>query len=391
MRDKDDCSQEKRDELRDRKGETLQVTLPNTAQNAITGAVQSVSRSLLSMQEPLSHLSAVTEELQKRIAHSAAEIVKSSQFSFELTEAFGRMATTISKIEIYALNDSIREVLNHRNTMVEQLLTPTLEWLRRIDISERLKSISIDPDLLLRYEEINEIYLKTMCKAKWFPYIVWNVDIAQLKEINVIINTSQYGSKNQEKRIDKAIITYYTKTEIRTIKKAWWNTTGLDYCTRKMLTQAMNAYLRGEYALTISCLVAMWEGFIYTKAKNVPISERKRQPMGNTKQDLKNLVADNDYDPVYSDYFNNYIVSQCGSINEVIDGVPNRHGVAHSWYRKYPNKKAALNAILFTDFLINLKPIKKTDEELKTHMNQNANENYEKTCGGAYKCSDGDD
>ncbi len=37
--------------------------------------------------------------------------------------------------------------------------------------------------------------------------------------------------------------------------------------------------------------------------------------------------------------------------------VKDRHGVAHGWYSHYPNKKAALNAILFTGFILNLEPL----------------------------------
>ena len=59
---------------------------------------------------------------------------------------------------------------------------------------------------------------------------------------------------------------------------------------------------------------------------------------------------------MFSDDNNNMIIGTCYSIDDIVEGVPNRHGVAHSWYNKYPNQKAALNAILLTDFLINLKP-----------------------------------
>ena len=65
---------------------------------------------------------------------------------------------------------------------------------------------------------------------------------------------------------------------------------------------------------------------------------------------------------IFSDYFNNFIVSNCNAVDDVVEGVPNRHGVAHSWYKKYPNKKATLNAVLLTDFIINLKPIEQTEE-----------------------------
>ena len=45
------------------------------------------------------------------------------------------------------------------------------------------------------------------------------------------------------------------------------------------------------------------------------------------------------------------------------EDVPGRHGIAHCWYNKYPTKKAALNAILFTDFLLNLQAREETEEE----------------------------
>ena len=50
-------------------------------------------------------------------------------------------------------------------------------------------------------------------------------------------------------------------------------------------------------------------------------------------------------------------MSQCDTPEDVIDGVPNRNGVSHSKYKRYPNKKASLNAILLTDFIIGLNPL----------------------------------
>ena len=47
----------------------------------------------------------------------------------------------------------------------------------------------------------------------------------------------------------------------------------------------------------------------------------------------------------------------CDTPEDVIDGVPNRNGVSHSKYKRYPNKKASLNAILLTDFIIGLSPL----------------------------------
>lgn len=79
--------------------------------------------------------------------------------------------------------------------------------------------------------------------------------------------------------------------------------------------------------------------------------------MNKTKQELTKLTQSNDYNSIFSDYFNRFIVSLCKAVEDVIDDVPNRHGASHSWYHKYPNKKASLDAILFMDFIIKLEPI----------------------------------
>lgn len=97
----------------------------------------------------------------------------------------------------------------------------------------------------------------------------------------------------------------------------------------------------------IPFLATMWEGIIKSK---VGKNEKK------FKEKCKDLVDENGYDEVFSDFFNNLIFGQCYSVNDVVDGIPNRNGVAHSWYIKYPSQKAALNAILLTDFVLSLKP-----------------------------------
>ena len=302
----------------------------------------------------------VLEELKQSLRNSALESIK-LQFSTPALDMLKEMNLSLAS----SISDSIKSVLESYSTIADSLRTPALDWLRSFDfspITEIIKNLQIDPNISHRYKELNEIYLQTMYETKWFPYAGWIADLSLFQEVNEIIATSRGVSKNREKRIDKAILSYYTNTEIRSIKKAWWNS-DLDYCIRKTLSQAIESYLRGEYALTISCLSTMWEGLIYIKAKDTDTSSRKRQRMDETKKELKELIEYNDYELIFSDYFNKFIVSDCNEVKDVIEGVPNRHGVAHSWYRKYPNKKAALNAILLTDFIINLKPIEQAEEK----------------------------
>ena len=243
-----------------------------------------------------------------------------------------------------------------------KLIPPSIEWFQGFDFSSLLTPLfDIDIDRQ-RLEELNAIYLMAMYECKWFPYAGWIADDTLFETVDEIIATSRGISKRREKRIDNAILAYYTDKEVKRIKTTWWNS-DLDYCLKRTLCQAVNAYLRKEYVLTISCLATMWEGLIYIKAHNALPEERHRQKMDITKQELSELTKSNSYDEIFSDYFNNFIVSQCNKVDDVMEGVPNRHGTSHSWYKKYPNKKAALNAILLTDFIINLKPIKQTEDE----------------------------
>ena len=138
----------------------------------------------------------------------------------------------------------------------------------------------------------------------------------------------------------------YKEARIDSIKKKW-NDSEIEPYFKKALGQTLDAYLRKEYALAIPFLATMWEGIIKSKVEK---NEKK------FKEKCKDLVDENGYDEVFSDFFNNLIFGQCYSVNDVVDGIPNRNGVAHSWYIKYPSQKAALNAILLTDFVLSLKP-----------------------------------
>jgi len=134
--------------------------------------------------------------------------------------------------------------------------------------------------------------------------------------------------------------------------KRTWKESDYEPHIKRMLGQAIDAHLRGEYALTISCLATMWEGLIHHK-----LHIEGRYGQKKTKEGFAKLIDENDYEVIFSDFYENLIVSQCDTVDDVKEGVPNRNGVSHSKYKKYPNKKASLNAILLTDFIIKLEPL----------------------------------
>ncbi len=96
-------------------------------------------------------------------------------------------------------------------------------------------------------------------------------------EINEIIASSKIGatvSKRCEKRIDTAILSHYTKAEIKRIKKKW-NDSEIEPYFKKALGQTLDAYLRKEYALVIPFLATMWEGIIKSKVGKTRRNSKK--------------------------------------------------------------------------------------------------------------------
>lgn len=298
----------------------------------------------------------LSEEVKKLAQSMGLAAIKMSSFYID-TSAF-QMINSLNNILLSSLTNSMQSIFeNFSSALTTYISSPFIEWLRDVDFSplvRMLENWNFDSELIDKFDELNEIYLRAMYDAKWFPYAGWIADFELFVAVNDILGTSRGMSKRCEKRIDKAIVSYYTKTEIKRIKKQW-KESDLEPHINKALGQTLEAYLRKEYALVIPFLATMWEGIIKSKG------------VGNTKkskEDIKKLVGENGYDEVFSDFYNNMIIGTCYSIDDVVEGIPNRHGVAHSWYNKYPNQKAALNAILLTDFLINLKPKKAFEENM---------------------------
>lgn len=358
----------------------------------ITRPFTEVSEHYKAMVEPLNVCTPAYERLaglQKSIADMQmnSSLVALDAISESMKATALRLAPLYSEIETSKLIEAVSNTLsssiassmqniipNFSSVLLEAMQSPFLDWIKSFDFSPwtRIFENLHFPDLEIHKDELDEIYLRAMYDAKWFPYAGWQADAKLFAEVSDILNSSRGMSKRCEKRIDKAILSYYTKTEIKRIKKDW-NASELDSYVKKALGQTLEAYLRGEYALVIPFLATMWEGLIYIKAHNVLPEERQRQKMEITKQDLADLTSSNNYDKIFSSYFNDFIVSQCNKVSDVVEGVPNRHSTSHSWYVKYPTKKAALNAILLTDYIIKLEPTHKNENTIIQTQEDNSN------------------
>ena len=133
---------------------------------------------------------------------------------------------------------------------------------------------------------------------------------------------------------------------------------GLPSYMIRILVQAVQAYHRREYALTVSALSTLWEGIIQEK-----VNDNSYRVSRKTRENLTKLIEENEFDKIFASFCEEFIFYDCRKVEEVKPDVPGRHGIAHCWYNTYPNKKMALNAILFTDFLLRLKPLEKLEEK----------------------------
>lgn len=267
---------------------------------------------------------------------------------------------------LQSITQSTQNILSSYTIAATQIANSlALQWISSIDFSPLqsvLQNLHIEDDFLdSYYRKLDEICLAALYECKWFPYASWSADFGLVKDIYTVLSSSRGCSKRREKRIDKLILGYYTTQELKDIKREWRNS-DLPPHIKKILGQAIEAHIRGEYALSIACLSTMWEGLIHHK---LHITGRYSQK--KTGQGLVALIEENNFDPVFGEFYEKLIVCDCNTVDEVVEGVPNRNGVSHSKYKKYPNKKASLNAILITDFIIHLEPKQEMEESANGH------------------------
>lgn len=243
--------------------------------------------------------------------------------------------------------DNITKTLRHFTEAITPIISPFYDWLNTFDFSAIL---SYDAERAKRFKEENEFYMQSMYRAKWFPYVGWQSDISLFNEILNILYSSKGISDRAVNRIDKAVMRYYTDSEIRRIKKGWQNCE-VDNTEKRIMIQAINAYFRKEYAITSICLSTLWQDMIYKKIGDLTSGRKDKE----TKKYYAKLIDENGYSEAFKSFFDDFIMYDCRSKEQALPDVPGRNSNAHGWHLRYPKKKAALNAIFLTDFILDLK------------------------------------
>lgn len=307
--------------------------------------------------EMLDGMETVIETLQNsNVVHALGEISIKSAFSdyqFE-SPALRIFEKWSENIEINLATGLTALITNPVMQEIQSITSGLGQWLQTVDFSplinilENIQNIGFDFD----YKEVNEVFLKAMFDARWFPYAGWIADFRIVGAMLEILNTSRV-SQNRVNRIDRLIFSYYDKEEINNFKRRWRQKSLPSYMTR-ILVQSVQAYHRREYALTVSALSTLWEGIIQQK-----MNDNSYRISRKTRENLSKLIEENEFDKIFSSFCDEFIFYNCIKPEDVKSDVPGRHGIAHCWHDTYPNRKMALNAIIFTDFLLELKPIEK--------------------------------
>lgn len=335
----------------------------NSAMRALqenSAMVNALTESTKAMQKIAGVGSAVEALHNSSTVHALGEMaIKSAIPTYQFESPVLKALETWSNSAVANLATGLTALIQNPVMQEIQAINSNLsKWLNTIDFSpltsilENIQNIGFDYD----YEEVNEVFLKAMFDARWFPYAGWIADFRIVDAMLHILDTSR-ASKNRVKRIDKLIFSYYDKKEINNIKRGWRQMSLPSYMTR-ILVQSVQAYHRREYALTVSALSTLWEGIIQEKVNDTSYRISRK-----TRENLTKLIEENEFDKIFSSFCEEFIFYNCTKPEDVKPDVPGRHGIAHCWYDTYPNRKMALNAILFTDFLLGLKPLEKTEEE----------------------------
>ena len=251
----------------------------------------------------------------------------------------------------------IEKTSNLVQCAVNDYITEGIEAIQRtFEIFEKY-SYSIFEDLSKTLSEsatylkkLEKTYQIALFEARWFPHAIHDASIVLFDQVTEVMDSTRQGSANRTKQLDKVFFAFYDKKTLDDLKRYWKSKSDILHHNKKIAIQSINAYHRKEYALTISALMTLWEGIIAAKVGKEDDYRISRQ----TRDNIEALNKANDISDVVTQFCKECIFYDCNSIEQVKEDVPGRHAIVHAWYTKYPSRKTALNAILFTDFFFEL-------------------------------------
>lgn len=218
----------------------------------------------------------------------------------------------------------------------------------RIVLDDPLDRI-INNDAFFDRERFSKVYLETLVECEWFPYIN---DSITLQYISAILDIRKHtrSIKSRTKQLNSFIFSVFNKKVLKIIKSDWYHIVA-DSTKSRIIRQCIDAHINGQYALSVCTLAPMWESIIKEKQNHKGHASPKV-----IKNYLFALVDEDEFpnSQIIKDYYEQFTMLHFEDEKDLKDDTPSRHPIAHGCFSKYPSKKMSLNAILFTDFLLNL-------------------------------------
>lgn len=200
------------------------------------------------------------------------------------------------------------------------------------------------------YDRHRATCVKALYDAGWCPFIYDDSPYSAVVGLNEILIHTRPGTKSRRQKIDRLVFDYFDDRYVKWLKQNWMDcptSPGL----RRTLRHVLEAYTKKDYAIPVVMLSTLWEGLIKD------IDNLKDKPGAKKlKNSVHSLVEKNEYPEALAEFYDNLVMYHCEKQEDIKGDAPGRHFAAHGlWYKNYPTKKAALNAILFTQFLLELK------------------------------------
>ena len=184
--------------------------------------------------------------------------------------------------------------------------------------------------------------LLALMEAKWCPSLLFDLPKQEVIPLNDIL-AEEISHDERVDAIDKFVFKRFGRDYITGILEGWASLP-IPPHVRQFMRETVKAYQRKEYGLVVHALPVQWEGIIKEKAY---LAEKVSGAV--LKEAVEKLVSANSCSKILSVFYEEFIMYRCYGVKDYIPDVPGRNAVAHGWLPEYPSRKAALNAILFTE------------------------------------------
>lgn len=289
-------------------------------------------------------------------------------------DEFGDMSTAdfFDKLESDStFQDKVKKTLSENEKLVEELNTilGTIassyfrfqkEYFPKIaaGLSVLFGAISKLAASATEYHELAKKFSEIIYKAHWFHCSYFS--FATEFETNIIdCYKKNCDSENITNLIDNLFFDFYDTKLDEIIEMIEDTDSNSDRVT--LIKQAISAYRRNEFYLTITALITVFDRLVYERTSIPEWHNQKKllesfQKLAERNKRTLAFIACSHYEEQVK---NEVYASNNISAMLPITGIPNRHMITHGFQFNYATKKTALNSIIMISVLYCLPELNK--------------------------------